>query len=339
MLRVGIAGFGFMGRVHYRCWNELKDARVIAVCDANKNIVADTKKAVGNIEGAAQAVDFDSFQLYRDFEKMLDHEQLDAISITLPTFMHADFSIKALEAGVNVLCEKPMALNTSDCEKMIAAAQKSGQVMLIGHCVRFWPEYAKAKEIVAGGEYGKVIAATFQRLGAAPGWAWNNWFADERRSGGMVLDLHIHDTDFVQYLFGMPRAVSSFAAPAPAGGIAHIVTHYHYDDDKVVTAEGGWAMTGSFGFEMSFNLVMEKATLVYDCTRQPAFRLCPATGAAFSPPVAPGDGYSWEIAHFAQLVSGQNPPPVTTLQQSRDSIKIIEAEKESAQKGERVAPV
>jgi predicted dehydrogenase len=336
MLRVGIVGFGFMGRVHYRCWNDLEGGRVVAVCDANKNIVADTQKAVGNIEGAAETVDFDSFQLYSDFEKLLTDESPDAISLTLPTFMHTEFSRRALSAGVHVLCEKPMALNTADCEKMITDAESSGKVLQIGHCVRFWPEYVKAKEIVEGGKYGRVIAATFQRLGSAPGWAWNNWFADEQRSGGMVLDLHIHDTDYVQYLFGMPNAVTSFTAAGPTGGVAQIVTRYHYDNDQLITAEGGWAMMGSFGFEMSFNIMMETATLVYDCTRDPAFRLCPAEGDPFSPEVAEGDGYSREIAHFSRLISGANPPPVTTLRQSRDSIRIIEAEKESAQKGEKV---
>ena len=94
-------------------------------------------------------------------------------------------------------------------------------------------------------------------------------------------------------------------------------------------------MTPSFGFEMSFNIVLEKATIVYDCTRDPAFRVCPAEGKAFTPQVAPGDGYSREIAHFAELIQGKDVPAITTLEQSRDSIKIIEAEKESVRTGQK----
>jgi len=270
---------------------------------------------------------------------MLSEEKLDAISLTLPTYLHADCSIKALEAGVNVLCEKPMALNVADCERMIEAAKKSGKILQIGHCVRFWPEYAKAKEIVAGGEYGRVIAATFQRLGSAPNWAADNWFTDEQRSGGMALDLHIHDTDFVQYLFGMPRAVRSFAAKGTGGQLVHIVTRYLYDDVKVVTAEGSWAMMPAFGFEMSFGIVLEKATLVYDCTREPRFKVCPAEGKAFGPEVEEGDGYSLEIAHFAKNVRAEETETVTTLEQSRDSVRIVEAEKESVKKGKQVSLV
>jgi predicted dehydrogenase len=281
-------------------------------------------------------VDLKRVRIYQDFERMISDQKLDAVSLTLPTYLHAEFCEKALEAGVNILCEKPMALNVGDCERMIQTAQKSGKVLQIGHCVRFWPEYAEAKEVVAGGDYGKVLAATFQRLGAAPNWAWDNWLINEQRSGGMVLDLHIHDTDFVQYLFGVPLAVCSFGAEDAAGRLMHIVTQYLYGDEKVVAAEGSWAMTPAFGFEMSFNIVLEKATLVYDCTREPKFRIFPAHGEAFTPEVERGDGYSLEIAHFAKKVRGQKVEAVTTLEQSRDSVRIVEAERVSASKGEKV---
>ncbi|MBE0537382.1 MAG: Gfo/Idh/MocA family oxidoreductase [Phycisphaerae bacterium] len=329
MLRVGIVGFGFMGRMHYAQWKALQGAEVTAVCDANPNIVQDTKKAVGNIAGAASGVDFEALELFSDYNKFLAEAKLDAVSISLPTFLHPNFSIQALEAGLHVLCEKPMALTLDECRKMMDAAAQSDKVLMIGHCVRFWPEYAETRKMIADGRYGRVIAATFQRLGTAP--AWGDWFKDDLRSGGVAMDLHIHDTDFVQYLFGMPRAVFSRQAKAPAGGAIHIATQYMYDDDKVVVAEGGWGMTPAFGFEMSFNIVLEKATISYDCTRTPAFRVCPVDGETFTPQVASGDGYSIEIDHFARTVAGENPPQVITLEESRNSVKIVLAEKESAE--------
>lgn len=326
-----------MGRLHYKCWNTLEDAEVVAVCDVNPNIEQDSKRAVGNVGETEEAIDFNRLQLYTDFEKMLKEAKLDAVSVTLPTYLHTDFSVKALQAGLNVLCEKPMALNVQDCQRMITEAKHSGKLLQIGHCVRFWPEYAKAKEIVDSGRYGRVIAATFQRLGATPAWSTDNWLRDEKRSGGVALDLHIHDTDFVQYLFGMPRAVSSFGARSPSGELLHIVTQYLYDNNKVVTAEGGWAMMTSFGFEMSFNIMMEKATIVYDLTREPAFKICPAEGQTYTPEVEKGDGWFLEITHFAKTISGQKVKLVTTLEQSLNSVKIIEAEKESLTKGEKVS--
>ena len=337
MLKVGIVGFGFMGQTHYKCWKKVEGAEVVAICDINPNIEEDTKRAVGNIGDGQETVDFSSLNVYTDFDKMLLGEKLDAVSITLPTYLHPDTSIKALTAGVNVMCEKPMALTARDCEGMITEAKRSGKVLQIGHCVRFWPEYAKAKGIIDSGEYGKVIAGTFQRLGAAPTWSIDNWFMDEQRSGGVALDLHIHDTDYVQYLFGMPKAVCSVGAKGPGGGLLHISTQYLYDNDTAITAEGGWGMCPAFGFEMSFNIVLEKATLVYDLTREPAFRVCPAEGEVFTPEVEEGDGWFLQIAHFARAVSGEKVEEITTLEQSMNSVKIVEAEKQSASKGKKVS--
>ncbi|MBN2271589.1 MAG: Gfo/Idh/MocA family oxidoreductase [Sedimentisphaerales bacterium] len=331
MLRIGIVGFGFMGRTHYSCWNKVKGAKVVAICDVNPNIVEDTTKAVGNIGDATSNIDFARIKLYSDFDKMLADAKLDAVSITLPTFLHPECSIKALSAGVNVMCEKPMALTVAECEKMIAAAKKTGKLLQIGHCVRFWPEYAKAKEIIDSGKYGKVIAASFRRFGSSPTWSADDWFLDEQRSGGMALDLHIHDSDYVQHLFGMPKAVYSTGAKAPGGGLAHISTQYIYDG-IAVTAEGGWAMTPSFGFEMSFHLALERASIIYDLTRVPMFKLCPVSGEPFTPKVAQGDGWLLQIKHFAKLIQGEELEVITTLEQSRDSVRIVAAEKESVKK-------
>jgi predicted dehydrogenase len=323
MLKVGIVGFGFMGQTHYKCWKKVEGVKVVAICDVNPNIEEDTKRAVGNIGDGQEEVDFRSLNVYADFDKMLSEEKLDAVSITLPTYLHPDTSIKALAAGVNVMCEKPMALTSKDCEGMITEAKRSGKILQIGHCVRFWPEYAKAKEIIDSGEYGKVIAGTFQRLGSAPTWSIDNWFLDEQRSGGVALDLH--------------KAVCSVGAKDPGGGLLHISTQYLYDNDTAITAEGGWAMMPAFGFEMSFNIVLEKATLVYDLTRDPAFRVCPAEGEAFTPEVEKSDGWFLQIAHFVKAISGEKVEEITTLEQSMNSVKIVEAEKESASKGQKIS--
>ena len=336
MLKVGIAGFGFMGRMHFRHWKMVPDVKIVGICDANPNIVEDTKKAVGNIKGAEGEIDLTGIGLFRDLEDMIAKTKPDAISLTLPTYLHAECSEKALAQGVHVLCEKPMALTVGDCDRMILAARKSGKVLQIGHCVRFWPEYVKAKEIVDSGQYGQVLAALFQRLGAAPSWSVDNWFLDEKRSGGVALDLHIHDTDYVQYLFGMPRGVCSHGAKMPSGQLIHMVTTYDYGDDRLIIAEGGWGMTTGFGFEMSFNLMLEKATISYDLTRKPMFRVCPAGGEAFTPEVVRGDGYLREIEHFAKTVRGQPVDEVLTLEQSRNSVRVVEAEKKSISRREKI---
>ena len=219
---------------------------------------------------------------------------------------------------------------------MVEATRRSGQVLQIGHCIRFWPEYVQTKEIIDSGQYGKVLAATFQRLSLTPTWSWDNCFLDGKRSGGAMLDLHIHDADYVHYVFGMPEEVFSRGVIGPSGDYDHTVTQYLYDDQKVITAEGGWIMAPDFGFEMSFKIVLENATLIYSSAQQPTFKICPKDGETIVPEIPDGDGYSFEIQHFVDMISGKSVQSVITPEQSADSIKIIEAEKESIRKRNKI---
>ena len=336
MIRAGIVGMGFIGQVHAKGYQATEGAQLTAVCDADEAKLEPKSERAGDIAGLGTPLDLTGVQLYTDFDKMVADAKLDAVSVTLPTPMHADFTIKALQAGINVLCEKPMASNLKQCGQMIAAAEATGKILQVGHCIRFWPEYAKTKEIIDSGEYGKVKAAAFRRLGSAPTWSWNQWMMDPAQSGGALMDLHIHDSDYVQYVFGMPRAVYTRCTKGPSSEYDHIATHYLYDDDRVITAEGSWLMSPSFGFEMSFNIVLEKATIVFDNTRKPTFKVCPIDKDAFTPEVESGDGWSLQIAHFVKAVSGQNVAEIMTPADSLNSVKLVLAEKQSAQTGKEV---
>lgn len=327
MIRVGIVGLGFMGRMHYRCWSAIAGARVTAICEASPKVLAAASETQeGNIGGAAEVIDLSSVEVFSDLGQLLASESIDAVSITLPTFLHADTTIRALKAGIHVLCEKPMALTEAECEEMAAAARETGKCLQIGHCIRFWPEYTVAREIIGGGAYGKVIAASFRRFGSMPSWSLDRWFADEARSGGQPLDLHIHDSDYIHQLFGMPESVSSVADEAQS----YIATQYHYVEGPSVVAEGTWRMMPSFGFEMSFVIVLEKGTIVYDSTRTPAFRVMPCEGEVFTPAIPTGDGYSREVEHFARWVGGEPVEPIVTAEQSAGSVRLVLAEKRSA---------
>ena len=337
MLRIGILGLGFMGKMHFRCWNALPESKVVAICDIEPERFQSQAGTAGNIAGADQPLDFTGVQFFSDASEMLHSARLDAVSITLPTYLHAEYTLMALQAGVNVLCEKPMALTMDECEQMIAAADKSGKLLQIGHCIRFWPEYTKTKEIIDSGEYGDLLAATFQRLSLTPTWSWQNWLMDGAKSGGAIMDMHIHDSDFVQYLFGMPESIYCNGIKSMSGAFDHVVTSYRYPGQKVITAEGGWAMTPGFGFQMSFHIVLERATIVFDGTRSPSFKVCPKEGAAFTPAVIAGDGYSVEIRHYADLLLGKPVPTILTPRQSADSLRLILAEKESATTGNFVS--
>ena len=337
MLKIGIVGLGFMGKMHFRCFKSLKNVKICAICDVDAKRLKDSSGSSGNISGAEEDLDLSNISLYSDFSRMLAEEKLDVVSIASPTFLHASQTIEALKAGLDVFCEKPMALNSLDCQKMVNTARQARRNLQIGHCIRFWPEYVKAKEVIDSQKHGTVLAATFQRFSLTPTWSWKNCFLDGKRSGGAMLDLHIHDTDFVQYVFGMPKEVFSRGLIGPSGDFDHTVTQYLYDDEKVITAEGGWIMAPGFGFEMSFKIMLEKATLLYSSNQIPTFRVCPKNGEKLTPEVPEGDGYSFEIQHFIDLISGKPVEEIITPEQSANSLIIIEAEKESIRTKEKVS--
>ena len=335
--RVAIVGFGFMGRMHYGQWKKVKGAKVVALCDKDASQFKAPVQG-GNLAGADASVDFGDAVIYDDFDRMLAEAKPDVISLTLPTPLHVPLTVKALRAGVSVLCEKPMALNAAECGKMIAAARRApgGAQLMIAQCLRFWPSYTYLKKLVESKKYGKVLAASVRRFSAPPGWGkGKSWFSDESRSGGVALDLHIHDTDIVNFLFGVPKSVSSKAAYGADGAMLYISTLYDVGG-AAVTAEGSWCMAPTLGFEASYVITFEKAVVVLDGKREKPLCVYPAKGEAFVPKLAEGDGYEYEIKWFMDVLCGKKVACVTTPEQSRDSVKIVDAEKKSTKTGKPV---
>jgi predicted dehydrogenase len=221
-----------------------------------------------------------------------------------------------------------MALTVKHCKRMIDASKRRKRFLQIAHCIRFWPEYMATREIIKSGKYGKVLAASFQRFSPMPSWNKTTWFTDEKRSGGMPLDLHVHDTDFIQHLFGMPQAVLSSADPK----MSHIHTTFMYKNGPTVTAEANWRVAQSFGFKMSFMMTLEQATIIYDCTLKPSLKVYPVEGKPYTPKLASGDGYSLEIEHFAKKIAGKKVEDILTTKQSLDTVMLVLLEKESARR-------
>ena len=284
MVKIAVVGFGFMGRMHYGNWKKIPGARVVAVCDANLKQL--TTVTTGNLADVDTTTDFTGVAIFDDFSRMLAAGGFDVVDITLPTTLHPETTIAALQAGFHVLCEKPMALSVKACDEMLAAARKAKRILLVAQCLRFWPEYVALKKIVASGRYGTVIAADFLRASNAPDPKGpHGWFLDEKRSGGCLLDMHIHDADMVAFLFGAPKETSAWIHRRADGVLDHAQLRYAYPD-KVVTATVSWAAAKTLGFEASFRVTFEKATVVMDAHRTQPFMVYPENGKPFAPKVS-----------------------------------------------------
>jgi predicted dehydrogenase len=239
-----------------------------------------------------------------------------------------------LQAGKHVLCEKPLARTVESARRIVEAGRGARGIFMPAMCLRFWPEWKWLKETIASGRYGNVLAARFRRVAEPPGWGKNTFF-NGAESGGGLFDLHVHDTDFVQYCFGRPRSVFSSGYSKTSGAIDHVVTQYEVDSGAIVHAEGSWAMCPGFGFNMSYTVNFEHATADYDIARTAeSLRLATETKAPEIVRCDGGDGYIGELRHFIEAIRAGHPPTVVTAADGLASVEICAAEELSV-KGRR----
>lgn len=328
MIKVAIIGFGGIAHgAHLPAYAHLlqeKKAELVAVCDIDP--AQFEKKAELNIGG--EDVDLGAtLRRYTDWREMIAAERPDMVDICLPTFLHAEVAIGAMELGCHVLSEKPMSLNFADCRRMCDTAKATGKYLMVAQCLRFSGAYAFLKGVVAENTYGKALGGVFRRLSGPPVWGWNNWFCDENRSGGCLLDMHIHDLDIIRYLFGEPRAVNCTAADLYSGkDIVHSQLHF---DGFSMLAIGDWSQKG-LPFTADYRLAFEKATVDLSNGKITVY---PREGEPFEPEFDQSNMYANEIEFFVNLLTTgatneKNPPESAAC-----SVKLVEALRESAKQG------
>ena len=210
-VNVAVVGLGFMGVTHLRAYLEAQGARVVAVCDSVRLPVNGVLAGVaGNIKKSDDINLGPEVAVYRKLEEVLADPNVQLVDLCTPTPLHPDQAIASLTAGKNVLCEKPLARTSAQGREILKAQQASGRFLMPAMCMRFWPGWSWLKEAVEKQTYGRVYAARFRRLSETPTWSKQGTYSAAGADlGGALFDLHIHDTDFVQFLFGRPKAVFS----------------------------------------------------------------------------------------------------------------------------------
>jgi predicted dehydrogenase len=331
MLNIGIVGLGFMAATHIRAYRQVEGARVAALCNpSGRHLDGDFSNVTGNV-GATDPVKLDmtGVRATRQFADLLNDPEIHLIDICAPTRAHRELAIAALRSGKHVLCEKPLARTSVIAREIVEEAARAKGFFMPAMCLRFWPEWAWLKRAIASGEFGRVLGARFRRVAEPPGWGKNTFF-NGTESGGGLFDLHVHDTDFVQYCFGRPRSVFSTGYVKFTGAIDHVVTQYQFESDMSVHAEGSWAMTPGFGFNMSYTVNFERATADYDIARgKEALRLSELGKEPRFIPFTEPDGYVGELKHFVDCIRSGKRPDVVTPQDGLASIEICEAEERS----------
>jgi predicted dehydrogenase len=335
-VNVAVVGLGFMGVTHLRAYLANPQARVVAVCDAVRVPVNGVLAGVsGNIKKSDDIDLGPDVRVYRTTEELLADADVELVDLCTPTPLHAPQVIAALNAGKHVICEKPLARTSAEAREILQVAANSPGILMPAFCMRFWPGWSWLKQVVEEQTYGKVLAARFRRDSAMPAWSQQGTYSGGQDLGGALFDLHIHDADFVNHLFGKPAGVFSSGVLAASGAINHVITQYDYPGGPSVHAEGSWLMAK--GFNMAYTLFCEQATIDFDLARGADALKVTETGK--EPRVVDageGDGYSKEIDYIIECVAGGVKPSVVTAIDGLTALEICEAEEQSIRSGQLV---
>ncbi|MEW6160058.1 MAG: Gfo/Idh/MocA family oxidoreductase [Verrucomicrobiota bacterium] len=338
MINVGIVGLGFMAATHIKAYRQVTGARVAALCNpSGRHLDGDFSNVTGNV-GTNEPVKVDMSQVkaYREFEAMLADPDIHLIDICSPTKSHPELAIAALRAGKHVLCEKPLARTSAQGREIADAAAAAKSFFMPAMCMRFWPGWSWLKDIIDQQTFGRVLSARFRRVAEPPGWGHKH-FLDGAQSGGALLDLHIHDVDFVQFCFGRPAGVFATGYSKFSGAIDHVVAQYQVASGAIVHAEGSWAMTPGFGFSMSYTVNFENATADYDLARgADALKLFEKDKPARTVECTGPDGYIGELSYLLNAIQTGKAPKRVTAADAVAAVEICEAEEASIRQGAAV---
>lgn len=239
-VRVALVGCGNIGvKGHIPAYTELPDAGITAVCDADEGLA----RTAAALTGATA---------YTDFDELLAGEDIDAVDICTPPWTHAELTIKAAAAGKHILCEKPIAPSLEDADAMIAAAAANGVKLMVGQTRRFDHRYRTVKDQIIAGQIGKPVYVRQADRQFLP-FPADAWYWDTSIGGGVILDIGVHTSDLIRWLFddepveirAVAKAVGQAAKDANSFDYAQIT--YKFADGGIGFAETSWAHPGDFG--------------------------------------------------------------------------------------------
>lgn len=311
MLRVGMVGIGGISGAHISAWENMGETELAALCDIRPE----------------RLEPYSDKRLYTDWQEMLALERLDILDVCLPTYLHADVAVLAMERGIHVLSEKPISLRAEDVERVYAAARENHVHFMVAQVLRFWPEYVLLKEIYDSGRYGRLLSGFMGRLGGIPKWSWDGWMTDENRSGLVPYDLHIHDLDFLVYAFGKPEKAQPHRSKRTEQDYMSVVYEY---PDFFVTAEASW-YAAPYPFTAGYRFQFEKALLVYEHGRCMLYETDgtvrdlteAADGDTGSINLPKSDAYANEIRYFTDCVLKGRFPDKVKPEELYEVIQIL----------------
>lgn len=320
MVRIGLVGSGFMAETHLEAYREIDDADVVAVAAPNtaEEFVAE--------EGL-------SAETYESAEELMDDAGVDALDICSPTPTHRPVVTAAAERGIDAFCEKPIAGDLEDARALADAARDAGITLMVGHVLRFFPQYERARDVVEDGGIGDPGVARVRRLSPFPSWGHGDWYADRDSSGGVLVDLAIHDLDYCRWAFGEVERMFARRSVWTEGEHGHVTLRFK--NGAAAYVEASWGLPPGQELTQSFELAGSDGLVEFDGD-DAALTVRTEEGTQVTNPIAK-DGYRRQLEAFLESVETGTEPPVTA-EDAIAALRLSLAADRSAETGQPVAP-
>ncbi|HDP36033.1 MAG TPA: Gfo/Idh/MocA family oxidoreductase [Candidatus Hydrogenedentes bacterium] len=322
-MNVAIIGCGGIGRLH---------AQMVENCGLRVTACSDTViRAARSMAMAHKAKAFDNPL------GAIKSKEVDIVAITSPTPTHEKYVVAAAKAGKHIFCEKPFGRSTEECKNAIAAAEKAGVKLFVGHVVRYFHEFEAMKTQIQSGAIGEPGWIKLYRGGIYPGDA-KSWFRDYAQSGGVTFDCMIHDLDWVRYVFGEPERIfcQTLMRTEPTQVDYSQVT-MRMKSGVLATLIGTWAHPSGFrvkaevcGSDGMVQFSSEDAPLSAEARKSGSgpSMIVPMSPVAVSP-------YQREWEDFLRWIEGRGEPRVT----ARDAMRAVEMAEAALKSAEKRQPV
>jgi predicted dehydrogenase len=327
---VGIIGCGMMGKIHSKAYKELEGINVKAVASLSE-------------EHSKECAEIASAKIVTTDEILKDKE-IEIVSICTPTDTHRDLVVEAAKNKKHVFCEKPIALSVEDAKEMVEICKENNVLLGVNHVVRFFDAYSRAKTLLEVGTIGEAVMARMYRGGVFPKHGWNNWFDELDKSGGVIVDLSIHDFDFLRTIFGEIESVTARTVKKtpshPGENRDHALTIIKFENGSLAHVEGSWAEpeNAPSKFKTSFEFVGKEGMITYDSDEDSTMRIQTVSEVlpTFSKTTPLGTNpYKYHIEQFIKAVKNENNVPVDG-DEAIKALKISLAANRSAETGKSV---
>jgi myo-inositol 2-dehydrogenase/D-chiro-inositol 1-dehydrogenase len=338
-IRIGMLGAGFIGNIHFGALKQIPEVEIVAVAASRLETARQFARA-HNIPHA-----------FGDFREMIAREDIDAVTVGIPNYLHVDAVVAAAEAGKHILCEKPFAKTIQDAHQMLEAVQKNKVKLVYGEMLCWAPKYVRAKRLIDEGALGKVFLVKHHEEHFGPHMPW---FWDVNLSGGgVLLDMGCHSIEFARWVLGKPKVKSvtaqmgTFVHKDKTQGEDHSICMVEFENDTLAVLENSWAKTGGIDDRCEFygdqgntscdlihgNALITHSLAGYGYAVEKAETTKGWTFTGFEEEW--NYGFPQEMQHFVNVVKGIE-EPIETGADGLEVLKVIYAGYQSAGEGRRI---